>query len=650
MWVAAADLFRTRRTALSLVQILLISGFAVCCCGLVVFIASAKPGEQVYSSFYQADVLAGFIVIVLPLALAMYLGAQSRKEATFYGLVSPVFLLCLFMTYSRGGALSFMAGAVPLIAIFLALNFRRSLVRLLLFAALSSLLWLNLSFGKANLLVPGKAGSRLADLVGERDTSREARLHFWRAALRMAEERPLTGTGLATFGRHFSRFQEDVRFFSKYPHSLYLQLLAEGGWPLLLTFLALMGTLVGGVARNLRRAPRGSQEAVLTAGVLGACISSLLHAAVDVDWEFTALPLILLSLIAIAGRAGDWDKGYDADGSPVLEDAQAGGLCSFEGKGVRPRMALQFLCSLVVLVLIPLCASYFMAVQVYAFQGKILKDRKQTTQAEGALRMALRYDPFNAEIGRSLADLYLGRYMNSRDPSALAKALDVQTRAVSQDPHRAVNVHLLGKIYWEMGDHERARRCYEDALKLDSLNYPSFYNDLAAYRQAKGDTAGARSLYERALGLYSREAFGDMWYFRVDAVKEQLIETRLGLANLLSQQGDDRRAALLYREVLEGNPRQAAAWFGLGMIFFRQEAFADAIRALERVRALEPGFGLGRLLLGLSYEREGKRSQARAEIREALRIEPGLKEFPLLKKRGNPGPSSKNINKSPVKE
>jgi putative inorganic carbon (HCO3(-)) transporter len=108
-------------------------------------------------------------------------------------------------------------------------------------------------------------------------TSRQA---FWSGALRMAEDRPLTGVGPDRFGREAQNYVRNNPIALRHPvvHNTYLEVLAESGIVALLGFLAyLSGTWR--VLMHARRRARTSEDVDVTR-LVTALQSTLLFALV----------------------------------------------------------------------------------------------------------------------------------------------------------------------------------------------------------------------------------------------------------------------------------------------------------------------------------------------------------------------------------
>ena len=142
-------------------------------------------------------------------------------------------------------------------------------------------------------LVKTNASQRLFSLSGSN------RSEYWRVAWREYEDHPWLGGGAGSYQRFWLRNRRNSLPVLD-AHSLYLETLAELG-PLGLVLLLGALALPLGVVPAARRHP-------LAAAAFGAYIAFLLHAAIDWDWEMTAVTVAALvcgAALLLAGRGAD---------------------------------------------------------------------------------------------------------------------------------------------------------------------------------------------------------------------------------------------------------------------------------------------------------------------------------------------------------
>jgi len=203
-----------------------------------------------YGYMFYPNALAGVILLLLPVSLALLLG-QGRwrlaRAALALGL-GALGLACLYWSGSKAG---WLIALVLLGAWFLDLP-------------LSGKLKLGLA-GAAMVLGLTGFAVKYADYFDRGATSVGARFGYWQAAVQTAVEEPLLGTGPGTFRQKKSnkpkamKKKEDARGASvgkrpgaeptRLTHNDYLQQASDSGWP----GFALYAAFIGGAAWVLAR-------------------------------------------------------------------------------------------------------------------------------------------------------------------------------------------------------------------------------------------------------------------------------------------------------------------------------------------------------------------------------------------------------------
>lgn len=152
--------------------------------------------------------------------------------------------------------------------------------------------------------LPSDPAERLGNLHG-------SRYSVWSETLEAFRSEPSRGSGAGTFEFTWNRSGRSPEFLRD-AHSIYLEPLAELGWPGALLMLAFLASLAVVAMRALRRGRRSSTKAAATAMVALLAVF-IVQAGGDWMWESTAVAALALAAAAIASmRLSD-----DADG-PVL--------------------------------------------------------------------------------------------------------------------------------------------------------------------------------------------------------------------------------------------------------------------------------------------------------------------------------------------
>ena len=190
---------------------------------------------RLYGHMFYPNALAGVILLLLPVSLALLLG-QARwgrlRIALALGL-AVVGLACLYWSGSKAG---WLIAVVLLGAWFLHWPLSNKLKLLLAGAA----------------MVLGLAGFavKYADYFDRGATSVGARFGYWRAAAQTAMEEPLLGTGPGTFQLAYKRHRAPDAEPTRLTHNDYLQQASDSGWPGFALYAAFVGWAVWLLARR----------------------------------------------------------------------------------------------------------------------------------------------------------------------------------------------------------------------------------------------------------------------------------------------------------------------------------------------------------------------------------------------------------------
>jgi hypothetical protein len=131
------------------------------------------------------------------------------------------------------------------------------------------------------------------------DFGANGRVQHWDVARAVFREHTLMGSGAGTFRLQWER-DRDIKMNVVDAHSLYLEVLAELGWPGLLALAVAILTPLGVAAARLR----GTEHHAHAAFLAGALVL-LVHAGIDWDWEMPALVLWFFALAAVVCAAPD---------------------------------------------------------------------------------------------------------------------------------------------------------------------------------------------------------------------------------------------------------------------------------------------------------------------------------------------------------
>jgi putative inorganic carbon (HCO3(-)) transporter len=245
---------------------------------------------RVFSTLKNPNLLAGFLVVVMSLAVGLGLYAETMKGKLMSLALVAVLGTCLVLTYCRGAWLSIVA----VTALCARLYNRR-------------VLWFFLLIPLVVLFCQDAVMERLVSIVNPTDTSSTLRLALWESTIAMIMDKPLLGIGWGAYWMVYP----DYDFFLNNPaativhaHNMYLHIAAEIGIPGLLVFLCIIyghtrkamdvlgrtknrrvaGVMLGIVAAILGLAVSGVTDYIMF-NVQMSMLFWLLNAIVIVVWQ-----------------------------------------------------------------------------------------------------------------------------------------------------------------------------------------------------------------------------------------------------------------------------------------------------------------------------------------------------------------------------
>jgi putative inorganic carbon (HCO3(-)) transporter len=328
-----------------------------------------------------------------------------------------------------------------------------------------------------------------------------ARQWYWEGALTMFRSEPLWGVGLDSYGIRWrvDRPLESVHMFggndfSDSAHSVPLQMFAQGGLLLGLTYVAFVGLVLWALVRGLLRL-RG-QDRLLLGGLGGSWVAYQVQSTVSID----QVPLLVVNFV-LAGAI------IAASGSARTRELRLPGAVPLPSAAVpaRPRRTAAPLVVRVpqpldhvitaVVVVIALGGGYLSLSPVRAgrsaFAGAEALVRGDGNAALAAYDKALDLAPYVSVYWLRKGELFNAA---GRGQEALAAFEDAQ----KHDPFDVAAARNSGRLAEALGEVDRARRHFERALLLDPLNRDTIV-DRATFDLRHGAAASARQLLEDAV-------------------------------------------------------------------------------------------------------------------------------------------------------
>lgn len=553
--------------------------------------------SDVYSTFYQKNICAGFFVLTLPVILSLFLTQKNKVMYLYFGLASYLGLLGLLFTQSRWSWLVF--APIFLFTLFMGyknsgskkLFVKKSIVLFALF--LLSIQIFSFKPGQQDKTIPPFVKERASTIMQIGDSSKAARLEFYLISLKMFKDHPLTGVGPGNFGLYYPKYEKDPRFYSKFVHNFYLQVLCEYGIFGFVIFAVILFLVIKEYLKALKLS-KSTKYFPLIWGLVAGCVGVLLHIMVHLDWLFSAPPFYFWVFTGIIFYYSNFLQN-DVDKLGTDTNGKNGDSYHFSEKnGSCPHLLpanLSYITA-IILVLIFLIVLLFYFADNFAETAKYYRNKGEVSPAVDYYKKAVKLNPLNPDYHKELAALYF--YENRSGKACLATTINLNDSleeakiAVNIDKLKPGNYILLAKLYKEQGNDKLYIETLERALRVDPINYPSIYNDLAIYYLEKNDLKKTREYVLKIIPVYKDEYFAVMTTVRRPDMEKQLSDSYVLLASADSMEGNNSSAKKNLMKALNLYNDNFSANFALGMICYNNGEYSKALMYLEKSAKLDP--------------------------------------------------------------
>ncbi|MCC6578831.1 MAG: tetratricopeptide repeat protein [Phycisphaeraceae bacterium] len=184
--------------------------------------------------------------------------------------------------------------------------------------------------------------------------------------------------------------------------------------------------------------------------------------------------------------------------------------------------------------------------------------------------------------------------------------LTIWTSALALYPNDVQSLNGAAKILSDRGDLDQAQRLLEHALSVRSSEL--VLDNLGVVYFKRGE-------HEKALFLYQQAV----------TARPQMARAWNNMGTALTKLGRHEEAFHAFSRAVEVSPGLHQAQLNLGMSFASQSRFDEAIEHYRKAIGMSPSGkeeAVARVNLGLALLAKGRRDEARAEIVQALKLDP----------------------------
>jgi tetratricopeptide (TPR) repeat protein len=632
----ATYLATDERQAIRISQFALVLGVLMCIIGIYFYWGEvgevSKP--RMNSIFGNKNHFGGYLLLVIPLALALYFYAPTFKELVAYGATSILFISCFVLTYSRGTWMS-LGLALPIMAWLMgSLSLKKRLLPRAISVFLLAVVTVVL-INRVSLLNAFDASATAIDSVYDAAVGKEPggtlapRLDYWQGAFRIMRDNPLTGTGLGTFAAIFPEYQLEPPNYSRFAHNYFLQTGAEMGVPGLLAGLWLFFAL-GWVCYRCLAMAKGVELYPLTVGLAVSLLASTLHNLVELDWYIPAISILFWAevglLLGILARTQQLSNVTVNSGEPSTLDS--------EDSATTDKLSFVHWAAAVFCIIFLVWASLQLAAQILIDRGEKLMARSHFFEAETMYRWGARLNPLDPKPHFLLGDLHLSRFEANSEEEELLRGIESAKRAIELSARDTGNHALLARLYLSGGSMEGGmldaaiEQLESIANMRRAFQAPHAFHQLGKAYLERNRLDDAKRLYLQVLHDFP-QGVDSPQPLHVKLSEEELAdllaEAHLALGNIYLSEGEPDRAIGEYRASIELQPHRAHTRFNLGVLLYERGDLSTALVQFEQAMKYDPGYAPTHYYLALCYLELG-REGAKEHLETALLLDPECEE------------------------
>jgi hypothetical protein len=170
--------------------------------------------DRIYSTLFYPNALAGVVLLLLPVlgAFALTITVRPRVRWLLASALTAGSLACLYWSGSKAG---WLIALIVILTAWLHLDLGKKLKWIVVILALT--------FGLLGFF------ARHAGYFGRGATSASARLDYWKAAVQIAKEHPVLGSGPGTFGLIYRYLKSTQSEMANLVHNDFLEQASDSG-------------------------------------------------------------------------------------------------------------------------------------------------------------------------------------------------------------------------------------------------------------------------------------------------------------------------------------------------------------------------------------------------------------------------------------
>jgi O-antigen ligase/Tfp pilus assembly protein PilF len=600
--------------------------------GRVLWIREIYEGDF-FGPYINGNHMAGFLVMVLPLAVTMFLfnrptiRYQSLRASLaeflthptlnihmLLGLSALICIVAIFLSLARGAIVStcISIGFLGLGVMKITGNWRRGTY----IVVASTVIILSVGwFGWEPII---NKFDQLADQKGRINALRPV---IWSDSFGIAKDFPVFGSGLGTFKSiypSYRSFTDNVLF--RHAHNDYLELLATGGIP----FIIFMGWFIcalGVQTFNIFRQRREPYCRFLYLGAAAGLVGIGLHCLVEFNFQIGANGVYFFFIASLLVAAAH-TRLHATNRRILLKilPMKIHRVFMFMAVGV-------IVCAAIHAIGVGIADSYYADTPDTMMQETLTREAYE--KVEKPLRTAAALAPLN--------HIYPFLRAEAAAKAGLAKvSVKHYLKSLQRNPTSALTLQEFGRLLERESNSEHTEKLLRTSIQR-SIQNPDGYRTYAEWlisQERKKEGLGQMRMAIERDPTNARDYIDSMDLWGLSAAEMAhaipgLSEPCLAMAIYFEELADDDGAEDYYRKALRAETRSDKARAGMYQRiynhYFNQEQWQEALEVMQQAVERLPENSWLRVSSARVYEKLGITYRATEEYQKALMLRPGLR-------------------------
>jgi O-antigen ligase len=518
-------------------------------------------GGRIASTLQYSNTFAAFIILPFFISFSYFIMQKNLLKKILYLALSLIFLITFVLTESRGALIALV---IAILIYILFLKGKDKKFSLISFAILIGAILIVVLI-KKDVFLPifrsfaARFKGLLSFFQGKWEESLGDRVIMVKDSFRILKDKPVLGTGNGTYQYVYAKYRT-IYFFSKFPHSIFFQILDELGILGGAAFVYMIFSLFKKGFQVVR-----TNYTAISVGLYAGLTGLFLHALVDFDWSLLFMPLIFFYLFAVLLSSGK--KEYFVLKCPIIGRMQSKKQLVRDFKAVDTGKILTkrirvsgfiFISILLVVFLFQFFGAYF------DFRASASIGKLQWPETVSMYKTAVALDPLASEYHYNLANFnFIYLVPSAPDPTQyVEEAVSHYEAAIKHCPEFFLYHFELGKLYLQTSN-SKAMDEFIKTVRLNPIDSGAHATLGFAYLKLKKDMSMAKIQLEEAL--------------RLDAKNP---DAYLGFGSLYEEQGEPDKALENYQLAVKYDAKNAFAYYRAGVIYENKGMLPEAMNNL----------------------------------------------------------------------